>query len=138
MNIVPVLYSWTLFIHSIQTSFHLLVPNPNPTFFHPTFPWQPPAYSLCLYSCFTDRFICVIFYIPHLSDFIWYLLFSFWLISLTMIISSCIYKIYSCIKYLSDSFLHLLPSLPKKKIKTKKFVYFITNVIEQINIVLTN
>ena len=59
----PVLYSWTLFICSLHTSFHLLVPNPNPTFFHPTFPWQPPAYSLCLwfYFCFIDRFIHVIF-----------------------------------------------------------------------------
>jgi len=40
--------------------------------------------------CSVDRFICAIFYIPHISD-IRYLSFSFWLTSLSMKISSSIH-----------------------------------------------
>ena len=38
--------------------------------------------------CFLDKFICVLFWIPHISDIIWCLSFSFWLTSPLMIISS--------------------------------------------------
>ena len=46
--------------------------------------------SLCPWFCFIDRFICIIFYIPHIRDITWYLPFSFRLIPLSMIISICI------------------------------------------------
>ena len=67
-------------------------PNPRPPRYPPP-PWQPQVCSLCLCICFcsVDRFIYVIFYIPHISDIIWYLSFFFWLTSLSMRISSCIY-----------------------------------------------
>ena len=50
----------------------------------------PQSVSLTLF-CFIDRFICVVFQVPHLSDVIWYFSFSYWLTSLCMIISSCIH-----------------------------------------------
>ena len=90
----PVLYSRTLlFIHSISTSLHLLIPTSTPSLPHPPPPWQPSVCSLCPWFCFCfiDKFICVIFQIPHISDIIWYLSFSFWLTSLSMIICSCIH-----------------------------------------------
>ena len=48
---------------------------------------------LCPWFCFCsiDRFFCVIFYTPHISDTMWYLSFSFWFTSLSMIISSFIH-----------------------------------------------
>ena len=41
--------------------------------------------SLTVY--FVNKFICIIFKIPHISDIIWYLSFSVWLTSLSKIIS---------------------------------------------------
>ena len=53
--------------------------------------WQLKASSLCLWVsfCFVDSFICAMFQIPHVSDNVWCLSFSFWLTSFSMIISSC-------------------------------------------------
>ena len=55
--------------------------------------WQPPICSLCLWICFCfmDRFICVIFYIPHISNIIGCLSFSVWLTSLSTIVSRSIH-----------------------------------------------
>ena len=66
---------------------------PTPSLPQPPPPWQPQVCSLCPWFCFCfiDRFICVIVEILHISDIIWHLSFSFWLISLSMIISSCIH-----------------------------------------------
>ena len=62
--------------------YSLLSANPKLQIHHsPTFPppWQPQVCSLCLWVCFSfiDKFICVIFYIKHISGIIWYLSFSF-------------------------------------------------------------
>ena len=51
---------------------------------HPTPLCSLPAtivFSLCLgvCFCFVERFISAIFWIPNISDIIWYLSFSFWL-----------------------------------------------------------
>ena len=56
-------------------------------------PWQPQVYSLYSWVCFcfVNRFIRAIFYIPHISDMIWYLFFSLWLTPLSMIISISIH-----------------------------------------------
>ena len=74
-----------LIAHSCQSQ------SPNPSFPQPTPPWQPQVCSLCLTVCCIFRFICVILYIPHMSNIMWYFSFSFWLTSLSMIISSCIH-----------------------------------------------
>ena len=57
------LYSRTLlFIHSIDSNLHLLIPNSHsiPPPIPP--PWQPQVCSLCLwvYFCSIDKFICVL------------------------------------------------------------------------------
>ena len=78
----PVLYSRTsLFIHSKYKSLHLLTPYSQSIPQHPFSLWQLQVFSLCLQLCFcfVDRFICAIFYIPHISDSIVYLFFSFFL-----------------------------------------------------------
>ena len=87
----PVLYNRTsLFIYSKCNSLHLLyqsqMPSPSRPLPHPHLATTS---DLCLgvCFCFVDRFVSVIFYIPHLSGIIWYL--SFWLTSLRTIISSC-------------------------------------------------
>ena len=52
----------------------------SPNSSHPVFiPWYPYSCSLhlCLYFCFADEFICTNFYIPHISNIIPYLIFSF-------------------------------------------------------------
>ena len=70
-------------IHPACNSSRLLIPTS-----HPTPRWQLHVCSLFLCVCFTDKFICVIFYIPHISDITGInLSFSFWLTSLGMIIS---------------------------------------------------
>ena len=62
---------------------------------HPTLSslplWQPQVCSPCVWVCFcfVDTFICAAFQIPHISDIIRYLSFSFRLTSLCMKISSC-------------------------------------------------
>ena len=89
----PVLYSRTLFICSIYTSLHLMIPYSTPCLSNTSPPWQPLVYSLCLWFCFwfIDRLICVIFQIPQLYQ--WYNLeFVFlFMTSLSMIISSCLH-----------------------------------------------
>ena len=60
LNIVPVLYSENLFIHSVYSSLHQLIPNSQsiPPLLPP--PWQPQACSLCLLMGsfpFLDKFI---------------------------------------------------------------------------------
>ena len=60
---------------------------------HPS-PNLPPAWQLQVCSlslfCFIQRFICILL-ILHVSAIMWYLSFSFWLRSHSMIICSCIY-----------------------------------------------
>ena len=60
-------------IHS-RNSLHLLTPSSEliPPRLSP--PWQPQVYFLYLCVCFVDRFICVIFYIPHIGDTIQYII----------------------------------------------------------------
>ena len=82
----PVLYNRTLlFVHPIYKSSHLLLPNLSSL--HPCPPGK--VCSLCLWICFffVARFICTIFSITHISE---YMSFYFWLASLSMIKSSCI------------------------------------------------
>ena len=78
-----------LLIRSVCNSLHLLSPTSWPIWA----PWQPEVCSLCLWVCFcfVDKFICVIFYVSHVSDIIWHLPVSVWLTSLSVIISRCIY-----------------------------------------------
>ena len=44
--------------------------------------------SVCKYICFVNKFICIMFYIPHINDSFGVYL---WLTSLTMIISRSIH-----------------------------------------------
>jgi len=44
---------------------------PTPCLPQPSPPWQLPVCSVS--DCFIDRLICVIFYMPYISDTIWYL-----------------------------------------------------------------
>ena len=86
------LYSRTfLFIHSIHKSLHLLTitshpfsPNPMPT--NGLFSMS----MICFH--FLYRFVCVIFYIPHISDITWYLSFSLGEHSLNKILKAQIIK----------------------------------------------
>ena len=64
---------------------YILVASANPKLpALPTFPpsptlpppWQPQVCQSFLF-CFVDMFICVVFYIPHRSDILWYLSFFF-------------------------------------------------------------
>ena len=79
LNIVVCAIQWDLvIIHSIYNRLHLLTPT---SYSIP--PLAPSAlatiaYSLCLWVCFcfVDKFVCVLFQIPHISDIIWYLSFS--------------------------------------------------------------
>ena len=66
------------------TSNSLSIPLPPP-------PWllQVSSPCLCVYFYSVDRIVCAIFYIPHISNIIWYLSFSFWLTSLSMRIYNC-------------------------------------------------
>ena len=76
------LYNTTsLFIHPTCNSLHLLIPNSQSTPLYPSFPRQQQICPLCLWVCFSfvDKFICAIFYIPHVSVITWYLSLSVWL-----------------------------------------------------------
>ena len=77
LNISVLHSSTSLFILTICNSLYLLtlVSHSFPS------PWQTQVHSSCQWVCFRfiDRFICVIFQIPHVSDIIWYLSFSFFL-----------------------------------------------------------
>ena len=73
---ITVLSSRTLFF--IHPVYKFVSAKPNVQSFPPStspLPWQLQVCSLCLWVCFcfTDRFPCAIFYIPHISDIIWYL-----------------------------------------------------------------
>ena len=59
----------------VASTNHKLPIHPSLTL-HPS--GQPQICSVCLWLCFcfTDKFICIIFWIPHISDIIWYLSFS--------------------------------------------------------------
>ena len=66
----------------------------SPTPAHHPFPlWYPYVCSLhlCLNFRSANRFICAIFYVPHICVNIRYLFFSFWLTSLCMTVSRCIH-----------------------------------------------
>ena len=72
-----------VYIYQAQTP-HLSHSLPHP-------PCQTQVYCLYLWVCFcfVYRFIYAIFLIPHVSDIIWCLSFSFWLTLLSMRIFSC-------------------------------------------------
>ena len=55
--------------------------------------FTPPSSSVNqkFITCFVNRFICIIFQIPHVSDIIWCLSLSFWLTSLNIVISRFIH-----------------------------------------------
>ena len=80
----PVLYSRTLLsIDSKCNTLQLLTPNslyPNGN-----------KSVLCVCESASGWFICVIFYIPHISDIVWYLSLFFWFTSVGMIITSYIH-----------------------------------------------
>ena len=71
----PGLYSRTLlFIYFIYSSLYLLTQTPNST--HPpttTSPFGNHTFAFYVWVCFSfvEKFICVIFQIPHISDIIW-------------------------------------------------------------------
>ena len=68
-------------------------PVPHPSHFFAPHPWHPQVCSLhpWVCFCFVGRFICAIFWIPHISDIVWYVSFSFWITSLSTRISRCIH-----------------------------------------------
>ena len=86
LNVVTLCYTIRPCCLSILcNSLHLLIPNsqPSPFFHHPQ---QPQVSSLCLcLFLFVDKFICVILYLPQISDVIRYLSFPFCFTSLSMI-----------------------------------------------------
>ena len=73
--------------HYVADSFYLLPFSPTPPL------WWPLLCSWCLCVCFlfVCLFMCVFIYISHMSETIWYLSFSIWLISLSITPSSSIY-----------------------------------------------
>jgi len=84
---------YILFFHARYNSLLLLTPASH-SIPHQT---SPPLANTSLFSMslslflFVDRFISAILKVPHKSDAIWYFSLSFWLTSLSMIISSCVY-----------------------------------------------
>ena len=88
----PMLYSRPLlFIHPICTGLHLLIQNSHSIHSPALFPLGNHKSILWLWVCFKDKFVCVMFQVLRISDIIWYLSFSFWLSSLSMIISRSIH-----------------------------------------------
>ena len=71
--------------HSLYNSLLLLIPHSQCISSLTPPPWQPQVSSVPMWVRFIHKFTCVIFYIPYISDIVWYLSFSFWLISLSMI-----------------------------------------------------
>ena len=89
----PMLYNRiSLLIHSKCYCLPLLTPKFQ-SIPLPPLPWQPQVCSLCLWICFfsVDMFTCALYYIPEISDIIWYVSFSFWLTSLSTRVSSSIH-----------------------------------------------
>lgn len=87
----PVRYSRNLLVCSKYSRFHLLTPR-SYSIPPPTLRW-PHIWPLCLWVCFSsvDKFLCVVFWIPHLSDITWHLPFHFWIISLSITSSQSIH-----------------------------------------------
>ena len=93
LNIIPVLYSRTLFF--IYCLYNCLSANPTPPI-HPSPAPSPLAATDCslrlwVCLCLTDRLTCVICYLPHESVIMQYFSFSFWLTLLSMRISKSIH-----------------------------------------------
>ena len=91
LNIIPCAIQSDIVVYSYYSypSLHLLIPNQQT--FHSLSSYSLATRNLFLASvscsCFIDMFICVIFQVPHTSDSIWYLSFSFRLTLPSMIIS---------------------------------------------------
>ena len=87
----PVRYSRNLLVCSKYSRFHLLTPR-SYSIPPPTLRW-PHIWPLCLWVCFSsvDKFLWVVFWIPHLSDITWYLSSYFWITSLSIISSQSIH-----------------------------------------------
>ena len=66
---LSVLYRRALFMHAVNNNLHLLIPDSHSMAPPAPSPWHPPVCSLCLWVCFCliDKFICVTFWIPHIS-----------------------------------------------------------------------
>ena len=90
---VSVVYSMMpLPIHSKCNSFHLPSQNSLSIPFSPYTLENTSLFSMfMIYLNFVHMIICDIFYIPHISDFTWYLSFSFRPTALSMSISSSIH-----------------------------------------------
>ena len=79
-----------LFIHYKYDNLHQLIPNSQSIPSHPPSPLATTnLFSTWIYFYFIVKFVSV--YIPHINDIIWYLSFSLWLTSLSMLISRSIY-----------------------------------------------
>ena len=84
-------YRTLFFIHPICTSLHLLIPNSHSIHSPAPFPLGNHESILWLWICFKDKFVCVMLQVLHVSDIIGCLSFSFWLTSLSMIISRSVH-----------------------------------------------
>ena len=86
LTIIPMLYITSLWLmYFIIGSLYLLLPF---TYFvcpHSPSLWQLPVCSLYLWVCFCFVLFVLFFKIPQKSEIIWYLSFSVWLISLSII-----------------------------------------------------
>ena len=81
-----------LFIHSKCDSLHLPTPNSQSIPLPPLTPWQPQICSLWVLFCSSCHILNSTYKWYHIV--IWYHSFPFWLISLSMIISSCILSLF--------------------------------------------
>ena len=94
LTTLPVLcFIFLLLYYFVIINFHTLIllpfPHLNPFTFstwspNPPLLWQSPLWSLHLRVCFYCLFIYFVHWIPHISEIIWYLSFSVWLISLSI------------------------------------------------------
>ena len=97
LTLFPMLCLSSLWLtHSITGS--LYFPLPFTHFVQPTLPFLLATISLFsvfmgLILLFVCLFNCFVFYIPHMSEIIWYVSFSVWLISFSMISSRSIHKV---------------------------------------------
>ena len=68
-NTIPCAMQQDLVIHSLYNSLHLLTSDSQSTPPPPFFPLATTGlFSLWVCFCFVDKFICIIFQIPHVSD----------------------------------------------------------------------
>ena len=89
--IPPFPYYYHTFVH-IHESFFLLAPSFHLLTFHPL----PTEQSACFLSMSLFLFCLVILFvhqIPHLSEILWYLSFSYWLISLSIMFSRSVHTV---------------------------------------------